>query len=156
MIVTDKEIVKALECCCSEEVQCRNCTLPQNVKDSLECGTVIAKECLDLINRTKEKEKHYRQKVQNQRETINALQDKITRQQAEVERLQGEVDMYEEERKYHFEMSRQRIAKAIKEFAKKFKRKSVVWRIDNFDMGYQITDDEFDNLVKEMVGERNG
>lgn len=51
--MTDNEVVKALECCCSEEVQCRNCTLPQNVKDSLECGTVIAKECLDLINRQK-------------------------------------------------------------------------------------------------------
>ena len=36
---------------------------------------------------------------------------------AEIERLQGAVEQYEEERKYHFEMSRKRIAEAIDEFA---------------------------------------
>lgn len=36
---------------------------------------------------------------------------------AEIERLQVAVEQYEEERKYHFEMSRKRIAEAIDEFA---------------------------------------
>jgi hypothetical protein len=73
-------------------------------------------------------------------------------QKPEIERLNKAVDNYED-----CLVSVEKIrANAIKKFARKLKAKSVVWRIDNFDMGYQITDEEFDNLVKEMVGEEDG
>ena len=75
----------------------------------------------------------------------------INRQKAEIDCLQKELlkKMYDFETEYDSKIK----TEAIKEFARKFKAKSIVWRIDNFDMGYQITDEEFDNLVKEMVGE---
>ena len=76
-------------------------------------------------------------------ETFELFVDLVNRQKAEIERLQGEVGMYEEERKYHFEMSRQRIAEAIKEFADRLKEL----------MKYEtvIYDCHIDNLVKEIM-----
>ena len=72
---------------------------------------------------------------------------------AEIERLKGKVDMYEEERKYHFEMSRQRIAEAIKEFAELVKRNHGAL----FNTIYSKRFGEIiDNLVKEMVGGNDG
>lgn len=75
--------------------------------------------------------------------------DLINRQQAEIERLQGKVDMYEEERKYHFEMSRQRIAEAIKECLGKIEQMDVS-ESDDYIM---VKKYNFDNLVKKMVGD---
>ena len=78
--------------------------------------------------------------------------DLIKRQKAEIERFTVNMNAFGLGMKRERERADSAI-KAIKNFARKFKAKSVVGRIDNFDMGYQITDDEFDNLVKEMVGD---
>lgn len=48
---------------------------------------------------------------------LKAIAALLREKDAEIERLQGAVEQYEEERKYHFEMSRKRIAEAIDEFA---------------------------------------
>lgn len=82
----------------------------------------------------------------------NAL-DLIKRQEAEIERLQGKVKMYEEERKYHFAMSRKKIAEAIKEFAKDIKSYIDAYVVFEYAAGEQNLLDYIDNLVREMVGE---
>jgi predicted RNase H-like nuclease (RuvC/YqgF family) len=74
---TDNEIIKALEFLL-ELVLVEGC---------LQRAKTIGK-ALDLIDRTKAREIHYRRKVQNQRETINALQGKINSLQAEIAELQ--------------------------------------------------------------------
>ena len=89
----------------------------------------------------------YHRCVNNERLSIFTLA-LINRQKAEIERLKGKVDMYEEERKYHFEMSRQRIAEGIKEFAERIKllnqENLIIWN------------EQIDNLAKEMVGDGDG
>lgn len=144
--MTDNEIIKALECCCSEEVQCRNCTLPQNVKDGLECGTVIAKECLDLINRQKAENEH----LQDLLVEANA---EIAKQETEIERLQAErkanFDGWKkrgEELASHYEAMYQMAiaavrAEAIKEFAAELHKRVA-------DVGVHSA---IDCVVKEMI-----
>jgi hypothetical protein len=83
--------------------------------------------------------------------TDNAL-DLINRQQAEIERLKGTVEMYEEERKYHFEMSKQKVAEAIKELEVKIHEKLHQAEMHgNFEP--VVTREMFDSVVREMVGE---
>lgn len=83
---------------------------------------------------------------------ISAL-DLINRQQAEIERLQGTVEMYEEERKYYFEMSKQKVAEAIKEVEVKIHEKLHQAEMHgNFEP--VVTREMFDSVVKEMVGEQ--
>lgn len=124
--MTDNEIVKALECC-GKTSSCDGCPLREDTK---HCTPIISINALSLINRQK------------------AEIERLGKDSKRLKKVQMQLD---DAMKMYSTIK----AEAIKEFAKKFKRKSVVWRIDNFDMGYQITDDEFDNLVKEMVGENN-
>ena len=59
--MTDKEIIKALECCACSANLCDECPVASTLKDDCKCGEYLAKHSLDLINR----------------------------QQAEIERLEG-------------------------------------------------------------------
>ncbi len=89
--LTDKEIIAAMEWCygCTSD-KCRNCPL----EDTAFCEEKLQDLSIDLINRTKANEIHYRRKVQNQRETINALQVKIDNLQAKVDFLTEQRDSY--------------------------------------------------------------
>ena len=113
--MTDNEIVKALECCVLG--YCRGCFYGET--DQRHCKDDLMTNALDLINRTKAKEKHYRQKVQNQRETINALQDKIKRQQAEIESLTVNMNAFGLGMKREAERANTARAEAVKEFAER-------------------------------------
>lgn len=77
-----KEIIKALECCYTNNLYCSDCPFLDTGK-YIECSS-LAISALSLIKELTE----------------------------ENERLNGAVEMYEEERKYHFEMSRKKIAEA--------------------------------------------
>lgn len=136
--MTDNEIIKALECCCTlEGVGCRNC--PQYDIHSAMCVKNLIRNALDLINR----------------------------QKAEIERLKAENKSirycYEQAKSYndtlaesceknckHFNMTTR--AEAIKNFAERLKEKCY----ENFQETYEmlspyVTDDDIDNIVKEMT-----
>ena len=79
------------------------------------------------------------------------------RQKAEIERLHKEVDRLSQCVMYHDGQ----VVDAIKEFAEKFKEKagSIVTSCQGYEIyetkQYQISAINFDNLVKEMVGEND-
>ena len=134
--MTDNEIIKAFRLCHRQNgvIPCFEC--PYYLEDTDECLGDNNADILDLINR--------------QKAEIERLKEDCDKAWEEYSNLQIEYDKLFDEA---VALIRKKKAEAVKKFAKKFKRKSVVWRIDNFDMGYQITDEEFDNLVKEMVGD---
>ncbi len=176
--MTDNEIIKALECCCSEEIQCRNCPLPQNVKDGLECGTVIAKECLDLINRQKAEIEDKEETIQfadNEIKKLNAeiyglktanekMYEAGKEQEAEIERLKYKVNKWKE----NYESSQVVVgdfreiiykqaknletakAEAVKEFAERLKQYLLLTKNGEISV---IAYENIDYLVKEMVGD---
>ena len=43
------EIIKAMECCASEEYICTQCPIDEKIKDDCECGKVVARNALALI-----------------------------------------------------------------------------------------------------------
>ena len=134
--LTDKEIIKALECCYTLTGGCeKNCPMYnfKNCNDTLMAGYVR-----DLINR----------------------------QNAEIERLKEcPKCVYEydgETMEYcvqgpcsNFKTVEQIKSEAYKEFADKLKEKSEIVHLFSVYNGhhYMVDIDDIDNLVKEMVGE---
>lgn len=119
----DRNIIKALECCYTTGTSCEEC--PMYNFD--ECNDVLmAKYVRDLINR----------------------------QQAEIERLSKKN---EELAEILSDTIRIRYAEAkteaIKEFAERLTDRADLVKVNDFDSKYAISQDDIDNLVKEMVGE---
>lgn len=98
--------------------------------------------------------------------TANAALDLIKRQKSEIERLKSandekfrQWDMLAEKTKQHYadlyEEAKDILkSRAYKEFAEKLKEKSDS-RFDYSELVFEISEDDIDNLVKEMVGEYN-
>ena len=113
--MTDKEIIKALECCGDPDSNCVECP----IKADRRCNEHLANYALDLINR----------------------------QQAEIEKLKEEIQITKDA--YTMLQTKNEIIKseAIKEFAVNLKcgvpQENGVIRCS-----------DVDNLVKEMVGEK--
>lgn len=131
--MTDKEMIKAIECCLKSPVDCDNCAYTKYpVRD---CNTILKNDIADLINR----------------------------QQQEIERLKAENDKNFEKWEILDKRTKERYselyeeakgvvrAEAVKEFAEKLKEKTPFYE----GWGY-ITIEKIDNLVKEMVGTYNG
>lgn len=151
--MTDKDIVKALECCISDddgtrERPCKGCPLLQN--DS--CSNSLRKHALDLIYRQKEKIKEFDEKLVIQRGLIDY-------KKAEIERLQKKVDELAEVLSDAIKIRyKEAKSEAIKEFAKKLKE-TITNAINTYynsnGGGYYLAEDtieDIDNLVKEMAG----
>ena len=132
--MTDKEIIKALECCydLDSSAICHQCPLYQteNCRDGY-----LGLQALHLINR----------------------------QKAEVERLEEEIDKQYEQAKAdilgnmadggtscHWCIEQHK-ADAIKEFAERLKESKKQY--EGTLAGWTFTMTELDNLVKEMVGD---
>ena len=78
-----EQIKKALECCILGD--CQGCFYGDT--DQRHCKDDLMQNTLDLINRTKANEQHYRRKVQNQKEELKRLNEVVNRQEEEIERL---------------------------------------------------------------------
>ena len=80
-MISDTEIIKALECCCGEEsTECVGKDCPFFVVPEADCVPIIARAALGLINRYKEE----REALINGQET---LQRYIVEQAAEIKTL---------------------------------------------------------------------
>ena len=151
--MTDKDIIKALECCSTGGQKCSECPYTPLDWSGMEvsCDCDLHSIALDLINR----------------------------QQAEIERCHKEFEelniLEEEERKEALEQARKEsalfksmvdyaIAEAIKGFAEKLKAEIIsdtAYGCDSnqhsgyYDYTIKIGDipEYIDNLVKEMVGD---
>ena len=86
MNLTDKEVVKALECCISSSTSlaCFKCPMAKNKEcngSNTNINKLVVENALDLINRLQDE----RESLINGQET---LQNTIVEQKAEIERLQ--------------------------------------------------------------------
>lgn len=134
MKLTDKEIIKALECCTNNE-DCLNCPLQD---DYANCNPIGA--ALDLINRQ---------------------QAEIERLGKRLEAVQGAKCVYSydgETLEYCtaspcpiYKTAEQIKSEAIKEFAERLKEK-LDCDVHTSEGFYFMVSDTIDNLVKEMVG----
>ena len=151
--MTDKEIIKALECCVNwgSTTSCADCPL---------CNTGCVhfsklKETLDLINRKQAENS-------NLTSDLTSLQNDLTSAKAEIERLQKLLYSFLDTRNgdlvqitnTELEIIKKPIkAEAIKEIVEKLKEKK-----QSITTGHGVTEDmvsvyDINNLVKERAGE---
>lgn len=116
----DNEIIKALECCIKEEVNCRNC--PYEEYRHTDCVDRVYNDVINLINRQKKEIQAYKLYY------AGCLND-LKKAHAEIERLQKENPM-----------------DAIKEFAKRLKKTYT----NHIVCSYSVLNNEIDKLVKEV------
>ena len=130
--MTDKEIIKALECCCSPKVNaCDDCPFHKRCYENNEW---LEKEAIDLINRQKAE---------------------IERLEQEKGQFEADVEMFTDIDKMYSELK----AEAKKEFAEELIYK-IVNTPTKFESTYYMyregiafRQNEIIDIIKEMVGE---
>ena len=133
--MTDNEIIEALKRC-PQHTECCYCNSLE------ECGNKrnLTTSVFDLINRLQDE----KQALINGQET---LQNTIVEQKAEIERLKH--------RKTELQIRNQELqhekSEAIKEFAERLTDKADLIKVNPFDSKWAISQDNIDNLVKEMT-----
>lgn len=133
--MTDKEIIKALECCKKDD--CDNCP-----NDFGNCYANLSGYSLDLINRQKAEIKRLRKEVNLVSIQFQDMQERYEEAQTEIERLNNI--------NFGVDLSIGSIkTEAIKEFAERLKEEAL----PKCDWDDCVNVEDIDNLLKEMVGE---
>ena len=152
--LTDREIVKALECCSNYESheQCKKCPFKGGCQMNELEGLA-----LDLINRLQCERNKYRRKVQNQHEELKNLNKVRNCLKAENERLFSDNQKYLSVMLWGNKKDAKNLvnkikAEAYKEFANELKCRTHEISCNTLQV---VTEYDIDNLLKELV-DNNG
>ena len=154
--LTDNEIVKALECCGKLHIEnidsfCNECIF----KGKAMCIGYLCDNSIDLINRLQEENERLQKSYLRNQEIFAEQSLENERLKAEIERLKEKNECYAELEQGCYVSGYKKIkAEAIKEFAERLKEKSDS-RFDYSELVFEISEEDIDNLVKEMAGEDN-
>ena len=166
----DNEIIKALECCASNGYP-EDCAECPYIGCTFQKGCVVKlmDDTLDLINRLQAENEKWQSLVLKKEELQQLLAaekqgylDELQYANAEIERLQKQCEMNQITLACETGMPKTLASikkmyataksEARKEFADLITDKANVVQIDAFDYAYQITEDQIDNLLKELDG----
>lgn len=154
--MTDKEIIKALECCASEQCDCDDCPINDYCR---EHSDEMIKQMLDLINRLK---------ADNERLNGNLkfVRGTVERQKAEKERLKTVLDIWQAgyaSMEKGVRKLEEQLATAKSEAYKAFAERLITERLavialkgksNDFAEGFQsalnYVEEQANNLLKEM------
>ena len=150
--MTDNEIIKAFECCNNDG--CENCPNRPTC-----CEIDVADEILNIINRQKAEIERLQSMNQAKLDTIHDLM-------AEVERLQNEgigncemaIAMRSDHNldvdcNYCIDKAKQ---EAYKEIVKRLKEHLCSYDLPNYFSFEAVDEDTIDEVLKELVGDKNG
>ena len=146
--LTDNEIVKAIDKCLrADDCHTSECPFFGGSKDGWDCQLVALSLARDLINSQYEDLYHALSKNEMLREEIKS-------QKAEIEMLQGAIDEQDIEVASLWKRIEEIKYETIKEFAERLKKAKHITKDDKDGKLHLLIElDEFDNLVKEMVGD---
>ena len=174
--MTDKEIIKALECCTlSKQICPKNCPLAND----RGCMVKVKENALDLINRQEAEIERLKDILIKLRELHDRAKGIIATQNREIEQLKEDKHLDKEIKDYpsyldyplHTPKSKERNtdkpndkhintpfnhikAESVKEFVERLKKdKTTAISLYKFTEVVRVTD--IDNLLKEMVGDGN-
>lgn len=154
--MTDKEIIKALECCVSESIE--DCQVCPYMFDTIYCGqTKLCADALGLINRRKaeieelklicDKERADRLYLSQQNEAIIAGQETLQKALADKERI---IKRLTDEKDQLIETFGECQEEAVKDFAKAVIGGLTDGRISR---GFDMVDFTADYLRGKMAGD---
>ena len=152
--MTDNEIIKALECCYGNKVNCNECPMWEYEGDCFE--GLMKHNALSLINRQKAEIEKLELLNASLLESCEGYSKACDVYRAEIERLVEHTKEGIDLAKQLPEMLKLAQAGAIKYFAERLKHKATeTHNTIPRHYRYVISNDFIDNLVKEMVGDRN-
>ena len=135
--MNDNDVIKALECCSSEDMDCKGCPYDGLPACYVGCAGKLAGDALDLINRLQaENERLQKQCEMNQ--ITPACATGMPKTLASIKKMYATAK-----------------SEARKELAELITDKASVVQINSFDYAYQITEEQIDNLLKELDGKEN-
>lgn len=166
--MNENEIIKALECCISEEVQgCKDCPLLEFSRDCDECRTELMKQALDIIKRKNAENEGLKCRNQNLtfdltsakaeieafKESIREHAEMLAERDVQIRMLQKENEAFAPLGMLYSEIK----SEARKEFVERLKAKLTYkgknTKYGDFTWG-DIKSYELDNLLAEMESER--
>lgn len=147
--MTDEQIIKALECCiCS--TPCNKCLL----LGTSDCMNKLMQNAINLINRQKAELSVLCKIINNANEEISELSRKVASRENLEESFLKTTKAFDKKLEKQVKLERR---EAIKEFAERLKEKCYEYFQETYEMlSPYVTDDDIDNLVKEMTEGKNG
>lgn len=95
MELNREQIIKALECCASEQCICEQCPIDEKIKDDCECGKVAARNALALINELTEANESLYAETKSQFDKISILTKMNKRLRGDYRKLNSVTLLYE-------------------------------------------------------------
>lgn len=123
--MNDNEIIKSLECCSKEDY-------------NFDCD-----KC------------PYEVQCRNNENIMPIILDLINRQKAEIEKLKEQKKLYLDRWKESLGFIEEERVKIIGEFAQRLTDNASLSAVNSFQFAWLITQDEIDNLIKEMTEDSN-
>lgn len=161
----DNEIIKALECCFSNNFgKCEDCPLKNKKDEVFSCIYIKQKLAIDFINRQNAEIEENEGKLAHQAETIHILDKALADRMVELEESHDahirtivdkdfEIEQLRTEKiKLHTlipQMLAEAKSEARKEFAERLKKKATYYRCRD-GIKYAVSISDIDNLLKEM------
>ena len=148
--MTDKEIIKGLECCIGYH-ECSKCPYNSGAAGTSECMSECTRDALDLINRQKAEIESL---IGNVKKCF--IRNKTPSRYFKVLSDQPILIYPYNEASIEIIPSKETIrAEAIKDFAERLKETLIINNEENTEIfDYDYTLETIDNLVKEMIGEQ--
>lgn len=153
--MTDKEIIKALECCLCDNSECLQCQNKELCR--IECDE-LATKTIDLVTRQQAENENLKVELQSMRGAANSLKMHYEGAQAKIKRLKESLNI--ELENFATEYDNKIKAEAYKECLAKVKNYIKAhcnpYGKPDFDYDTSIKILNFiDKLAKEMVGDDN-
>ena len=159
--LTDREIVKALECC--GEMECSKC--PMNYDDCEERDfDNLVKRAIPIFNRLQAENERLRKELETEKNQVIRLESQIGRLLSMNQAKLDTIHDLQEENNWYNETLNTTKAEAYKEFAERLKNEIIsdtAYGCDTnqhtgyYDYQIKIGDipEYIDNLLKELVGD---
>ena len=141
--MTDKEIIKAMECCKKDD--CDNCP-----NDFGNCYANLSGYSLDIINRQQAEIERLRKEVNLVSIQFQDAQERYEEVQTEIEQWKEEANKYQKLWCIAIDDIETAKSEIYKEFAEHLKER---WSNNYYDSPDVDFDEFIDNLLKEMEGE---
>ena len=170
--MSEKEIIKALECLCGYALKCRECPYSPRYEFPL-CQRQVAKDTLDLLTRQQAEYENLKVENQSLRTAANSLKMHYEEAQAKIERLRKSLELVKGA-KYVYSYDGETLeycvhspcpickttdqikSEAYKEVFEKLNKKAEVEKITDKKFPFIIrvvTLHDINELKKEMVGD---
>lgn len=153
--LTDKQIIKALECCVKDDFLCDGRCAGQMIDCDTKhaCRLSLLKKSLDLINRQKAENEYLQKEYIPEIARATKRTDELAfEEMRKTARLQEENERYKHSIRLLEKDVQTAKSEAVKEFAERLKEKFAPLPPQHLICGYNVFS-LLDNLVKEMAGE---